>query len=149
MLKKILLLLLICLPLQQVLAQTKTKEQKEVEQMVVLFFDALTEASIPKMQETVTEDFLLLEDGMVWNMDTLQVKFAVTRPADYKRLNSFDFFNTVVKGNVAWTNYENTAVVTRNQKETTIRWMESAILEKTRKGWRIRVLHSTVIRRKQ
>ncbi|GAB3177900.1 nuclear transport factor 2 family protein [Telluribacter humicola] len=148
MLKKILLLILISLPLQQVLAQTKTKEQKEVEQMVVLFFDALTEASIPKMKETVTEDFLLLEDGMVWNIDTLAVKFAVTRPADFKRLNSFDFFNTIVKGNLAWTNYENTAVITRNQKETTIRWLESAILEKTRKGWRIRVLHSTVIRRK-
>lgn len=148
MLKKILLLLLVCLPLQQVLAQTKTSEQKEVEQMVVLFFDALTEASIPKIQETITEDFLLLEDGVVWNTDTLRVKFAIARPADYQRLNSFDFFNTVVKGNVAWTNYENTAVVTRNQKQTTIRWLKSAMLEKTRKGWRIRVLHSTVIRRK-
>lgn len=142
------LLLLLCLSLSSAWAQKKTSAQQEVEKTVVLFFDALTEADMPKLRQTCTDDFLLLEDGEVWNLDTLQAKLAGGRPADFKRVNRFDFFSTDVRGDVAWMAYENTAVISRGQRERTIRWLESAVLEKTKRGWRLRVLHSTVIRDK-
>ena len=41
------------------------------QQSVVRLFDGIAEIDSAKIVANVTKDFLLLEDGLVWNMDSL------------------------------------------------------------------------------
>jgi ketosteroid isomerase-like protein len=68
---------------------------------------------------------------------------------DFKRVNSFDFLQTEVRGNTAWTSYFNQADMQINGTPRQVRWLESAVLVKEAGGWKVKVLHSTVIRPKE
>ena len=66
---------------------------------------------------------------------------------DFKRINSFDFINTTVDNNTAWVTYNLHSEITRNGKQSTVQWMETVIVIKEKQKWKIKVLHSTLIKR--
>ena len=66
---------------------------------------------------------------------------------DFKRINSFDFINTTVADNTAWVTYNLHSEITRNGKQATVQWMETVIVIKEKQKWKIKVLHSTLIKR--
>ena len=135
------LLLLSCLTL----TSWSQKNNKEIEAVIARFFDGLSYTDSSLLKQTTTMDFILLEDGEVWNMDTLIRKIG-TRREGVKRVNAFEFIESGQDGKIAWTNYFNTAVFSFNEKKQTVRWLESAILRKEKGKWRIYQLHSTRIR---
>lgn len=146
MLRKTLLLLSLSLLCLTGYAQKKTAKQQSVEKVLVDVFDCLSNRDFDRLQADCTPDFLLMEGGLVWNLDTLKIKIeAMKAVKNFKRVNSFDFFNTVVKKKIAWIDYRNTAVITAGEKETTIHWMESAILEKHKGQWKMKVAQSTLM----
>ncbi len=91
---------------------------------------------------------MLLEDGAVWNTDTLISKVNQLKALDFSRTNRLNFIRTEVKGNTAWIAYHNAADITINGQKMTMQWLESAVLIKEGKEWKIKVLHSTVIKPK-
>lgn len=115
--------------------------------MIETFFDGLSELSDQKITSTVTKDFVLLEDGEVWTLDTLLMKIAPARDLEgFKRENFFDFFDVRISGNVAWVSYHNRAEFTINGNQRIVKWLESAVLSRKEGGWKIEMLHSTVTR---
>ncbi|MBD0254388.1 MAG: nuclear transport factor 2 family protein [Cytophagales bacterium] len=130
-------------------AQSKpSAEAAPVQQAIIGVFDGFSALSLEKIMRHCTPDVTILEDGVVWNADSIATNFKRMQGVDFKRVNSFDFLQTEVRGNTAWTSYYNQADVQVNGKPRQVRWLESAVLVKETGGWKVKMLHSTVIERK-
>jgi len=94
------------------------------------------------------QDQLSKTQQTVWNIDTLILKaITLNQATDFKRSNSFDFINTRADKNTAWVAYHLNSVITREGKQATAQWLETVVLVKEGKQWKIRHLHSTLIKR--
>lgn len=147
--KKTILLLITTVLAGQLHAQNQlSKKQQTVQQTVIKMFDALSNRDSVSLKAYCTADFTLYEYGQVWNIDTLILK-AITQnqSADFKRTNSFDFINTAADKTTAWVTYNLNSVITRDGKQVTVQWLETVILVKEKKRWKIKHLHSTLIKR--
>lgn len=125
-------------------AQTTIPEQTTVQHAIENLFAALTNADTAAMKTFTTSDVRFYEYGQVWTMDTLIHKVIKSKSIpDFKRTNKFEFVNTTINKNTAWVTYYLQSVFTRNGKEEMVKWMETVVLIKDRKQWKIDVLHST------
>ncbi len=124
-----------------------TKSQDAIRQTVVKMFDALSNRDSVSLKNYCTADITLYEYGQSWTIDTLILK-AITQnqAADFKRTNTFDFVNTIVDKTTAWVTYRLESAITRDGKQVTINWLETVILDKERKLWKVKHLHSTRIK---
>jgi len=121
----------------------QTTEKAEVQQVITRFFDALSVTNIPLMKAEVSDDFILLENGEIWTIDTLANKISRPKPEGYLRQNSFDFLSTKTDKNRAYVYYKNKAEISSKTRNATIKWLESAILRKEKGRWRMEFMHST------
>jgi len=121
----------------------QTPEKVEVQQVITRFFDALSLTNIPQMKAEVSDDFILLENGEIWTIDTLANKISRPKPEGYLRQNSFDFIETKIEKNRAYVYYKNKAEITSKTRNATVKWLESAILRKEKGRWRMEFMHST------
>ena len=121
----------------------QTSEKAEVQQVITRFFDALSVANIPLMKAEVSDDYILLENGEIWTIDTLANKISRPKPEGYLRQNSFDFLSTKTDKNRAYVYYKNKAEISSKTRNATIKWLESAILRKEKGRWRMEFMHST------
>ena len=121
----------------------QTTEKAEVQQVITRFFDALSVTNIPQMKAEVSDDFILLENGEIWTIDTLANKISRPKPEGYLRQNSFDFLSTKIDKNRAYVYYKNKAEISSKTRNATIKWLESAILRKEKGRWRMEFMHST------
>jgi len=121
----------------------QTSEKAEVQQVITRFFDALSVANIPLMKAEVSDDFMLLENGEIWTIDTLANKISRPKPEGYLRQNSFDFLSTKIDKNRVYVYYKNKAEISSKTRNATIKWLESAILRKEKGRWRMEFMHST------
>ena len=120
------------------------KDKDSIEASIARFFDGLSEFNYDKLRDYSTTDFLLLEDGLVWNLDTLINKVSPRKSLNIVRVNKFQFIKTEQIGNMAWVSYHNTAEFSRNEQHQTVKWLESAVLTKEKGGrWKIKMMHST------
>ncbi len=77
-------------------------------------------------------------------MDTLIHKFMQSKSIpDFKRTNKFEFVSTTIKKETAWVTYYLNSIITRNGKEEIVKWMETVVLIKDNKQWKIEVLRSS------
>jgi ketosteroid isomerase-like protein len=144
------ILLLIALVLAGLLhAQDQlSKTQQTVQQTIISMFDALSNRDSISLKTFCTADIALFEYGQLWNIDTLILKaITLNQATDFKRSNSFDFINTRADKNTAWVAYHLNSVITREGKQATAQWLETVVLVKEGKQWKIRHLHSTLIKR--
>lgn len=128
--------------------QPATKSQQEVQQTVINLFDALSNRDSVSVKKCCMTDVAFYEYGKTWSVDTL-INLAITKnkTADMKRVNKLDFVNTTINGNAAWTTYNLHSEIARNGKTESVHWMETVILVRHEKKWKISVLHSTLIKR--
>lgn len=125
-----------------------TKEQQAVQQTVIKMFDALSNRDSVNLKEYCTADISLFENGITWNLDTLIFKaITLNQATDFKRTNTIDFINTTVKKNTAWATYNLTSEITRNGKHGFVKWLETVVTVREKKQWKIKILHSTLIKR--
>lgn len=128
--------------------ESLTKDQQQVQQSVINLFEALSNRDSVNLKNYCTGDIALFENGSTWNVDTLILKAITLNTAtDFKRSNNIDFINTTVKKDIAWATYNLYSEITRNGKLSTVQWMETVVVIKEGKKWKIKVLHSTLIKR--
>jgi ketosteroid isomerase-like protein len=122
-------------------------DEKQVQNLIQDSFDSLFSAfNEDLILEYYTEDFLLLEQGEIWDIEFIRNYFkkAKTNTPIPIRTNRFEFITTKVEGNRAWVAYQNYASISRpDQEPTNLHWLESATAVRTAKGWRLDMLHST------
>ncbi|MEM1135497.1 MAG: nuclear transport factor 2 family protein [Bacteroidota bacterium] len=128
------------------------KEEKAVKKLIQDAFDDIWSAKdAAKITQYHTEDFLLLEHGEVWNNDTIRsyTEKALKAKRIPKRENKFDFIKIEKLGQSIWVAYHNYATLTLDGKIIReLQWLESAIAVKTKKGWKLKMLHSTRVETK-
>ena len=148
--KKITLTLLLSLIFQvTVLAQNPSKpnEAQEIQQLIQNSFDSLfSNYRVDLLNKFYTPDFLLLEQGEVWDMDFIKSYLSERslKNNPVTRTNRFEFIKTEIFGNRAWVAYHNYATFTKaGEAPRVVYWLESASALKTDQGWRLELLHST------
>lgn len=107
----------------------------------------------PKISKYYTEDFILLEDGEIWNNDSVRVaikdiKSRFESPENkmhnFERINKFEFIKSYSDANSGWIAYHNHADILMNGNSIAkIHWLETATFIKEKNGWRMNLLHST------
>jgi hypothetical protein len=130
-----------------------SRDAKEVEQLIQNSFDEIFSGyREEKLSDFYTEDFLLLEQGEIWDMKIIRDYLAKSKsnPNPPTRTNRFEYIKTIVEGNRAWVAYHNYATISRNgQVIRELYWLESATAVRTEKGWRLDMLHSTRVEKKE
>lgn len=126
--------------------QLLTKDQQQVQQTVVNMFEALSKRDSIALKTYCTKDITLYEYGQIWNIDTLINKaIAMNTTTDFKRANTFEFILTKTDNNIAWVTYKLSSVIIKEGKQTTILWLETVFLNKQKRQWKIKNLHSTLL----
>jgi hypothetical protein len=130
-------------------ADAQNTEQTRVNQSLIKLFDALAALDMNGIKEFSTKDLMILESGSVWNLDTIAHKIDELKSVNFSRTNHLDFIQTEIKGNTAWSVYYNSADMIIDGVEVHRKWLESAVLVKEDKVWKIKMLHSTTLRQKE
>jgi hypothetical protein len=149
MIKNILLTIFLLIQFFSAVSQSKVSAKElKVQETIIALFQSLADRNFEQMKENCTGDFSVLENGVIWNLDTLQEKINLNKAIpDFNRVNTIEFMDTRIKGKTAWVSYHNRADYIRNGKKSYVQWLESVVLVKKRREWRIQLLHSTVVKR--
>ncbi len=154
--KKIYLIFILSLIFQiKALAQNSTKpnDAQEIQQLIQDSFDFLFSGYRAELLDSFyTPDFLLLEQGEVWDMDFIKtyLEDRSKNPNPVTRTNRFEFIKTEVFGERAWVAYHNWATFTKEgTAPREVYWLESASAVRTSEGWRLELLHSTRVENKK
>jgi hypothetical protein len=85
---------------------------------------------------------------IVWTADSLIYK-AITKntASDFKRTNTIDFVSTTINEDAAWTTYNLHSEIISKGKTFTIHWLETVVLVREENKWKIKLLHSTLIKK--
>jgi hypothetical protein len=128
--------------------QLLTKDQREVQQAIVKMFESLSNRDSLSLKASCTADVTFYEYGKVWSLDTMINKaIKLNKAADFKRTNTIDFINTTTDKTTAWATYRLYSAMTKDSKQTKIEWLETVVLIRQKKQWKIKHLHSTLIKR--
>lgn len=123
------------------------QQKNEIQAPVIRLFDGMSAMDNEAIKAELSTDFTLLENGKVWNTDSLTAAINKGKGMDIKRVNKFEFLKTEEAGNTAWVSYYNTAELEFKGKQIIVRWLESAVLVKEQRKWKIKLLHSTELKR--
>jgi hypothetical protein len=115
------------------------------------FEDIWSDLDSTKIGKYHTDDFLLLENGIVWNNDSVKNYLSRERKEmeiqKYKRLNRFEFIKSVDNQNTVWIAYDNYGTWIKGADTLgTLHWLESVIAIKEQDEWKLQQLHSTTVR---
>lgn len=121
-------------------------DSTQVQHLIQNSFDVLFSSyDSDRISEFYTSDFLLLENGEIWDVDLVRNYLNTAGlNSTSTRTNRFEFIKTEIKGDYAWIAYHNYAVIKSEGKpDRNLHWLESATAIKTSEGWRLELLHST------
>lgn len=127
----------------------KTHED-QIKDLITNSFQKIFSNMDPQALETYcTQDFLLLETGEVWDMAKMRnyIKRASEQRTQVKRINYFDFIEIKIEGKMAWVAYYNKAEFKSGDEIVReMNWLESATAILTEDGWKLQLLHSTLVK---
>lgn len=129
-------------------AQSFNQREQIVQQTIVKLFDALSNRDSVSLKAWTTADVTFYEYGELWNIDTL-IQKAITqnKAREFVRANTFDFIHTTVDKKMAFVNYRLKSTITMDGKQATVQWLETVVLLKEKNQWKVKHLHSTLIKR--
>lgn len=126
-------------------------DKKLIKNLVMESFDEIwSKLNSKNIDKYYTKDFLLLENGEVWNNDTIAnyLDKALLDKPNPIRINTIEIIDTKVTNKTAWVAYHNYATFSIDGKIVfKAHWLESATAILTDKGWKLDMLHSTPIKK--
>ena len=124
--------------------QTKPNDDPEKVKKVLLdYFDGIKNKDFQKMKDVTTSDFILYEDGKVFNNDSL-INLINSFPK-YSVDYTFNEFTINVDQDIAHMYYYNQgAFILNDTTHLDYKWLESASFRKENDQWKMDFLHSTV-----
>ncbi|MFN9381297.1 MAG: DUF4440 domain-containing protein [Bacteroidota bacterium] len=127
-------------------------DKTRIENLIIESFDEIwSKLDAKNIDKYYTKDFLLLENGKVWNNDSIKnyLDNAMLRKPNLKRMNSIEVIEIKIANKMAWISYQNYATFSSDNKIIRkAHWLESATAILTENGWKLEMLHSTRIVKK-
>ena len=130
-----------------ILAQEK-KDSLEIVQLLKEDYHTLQTYYIKKHRELCTDNYFLIEDGEIMNMDDEAAFYKKNADRVFDRKDDFDFKYINIFENVAYSVYKLKSDFDENGNLTQMNWSESAIFRKIDGVWKIELIHSTPIETK-
>jgi hypothetical protein len=125
-------------------------DKKLIKNLVIESFDEIwSKLNSKNIKKYYTKDFLLLENGEVWNNDSItsHLEKVVLKKPIPKRVNSIEIIDIKIANKTAWIAYQNYATFSIDDKIIRkAHWLESATAILTKDGWKLDMLHSTRIK---
>lgn len=128
-----------------------TQEEKQIAKNLIqgAFDDLWSAADSTKINHYHTTDFIILEQGKVWNNDSIKLymRKKLARTKRLKRTNRMDYISIEKYEKSMYIAYYNYANFWKS--DTIINkasWLESALAIKTSEGWKLKWMHSTRIK---
>lgn len=100
---------------------------------------------LEKHKRNCTDDYLLIENGEIWDMERESEWYKKDAIKVYNRKDYFTFRLVNISDNTAYAVYHLQSDFTENGNLTTKHWNESAIFKKVNDQWKIALIHSTPI----
>ena len=127
----------------------KEENEAHIKDLIIDSFQEIFSDLDPEgLENHCTEDFLLLETGEVWDMEMMRDYLARAKGQKNRseRINSFDFVKIRIEGDMAWVAYFNNARFKKGDEIVReMNWLESATAILTEEGWKLEMLHSTLV----
>jgi hypothetical protein len=126
---------------------SKETDKTQIKNLVINSFDQIwSKLDSKNIDKYYTKDFLLLENGEVWNNDSIAnyLDDAIIRQPNPTRINTIEIIEIKVVKKNAWVAYHNYAIFLVDDKIVgKAHWLESANAILTKDGWKLEMLHST------
>jgi hypothetical protein len=124
-------------------------DKTRIKNLIIESFDEIwSKLDAKNIDKYYTKDFLLLENGEVWNNDSIKnyLDNAMLRKPNLKRMNTIEVIEIKIANKMAWIAYQNYATFSSDNKIIRkAHWLESATAILTENGWKLEMLHSTQI----
>lgn len=138
---RILMLLLVLIILTD--CRQKKDDEASIKKVLTEYFHGIKVQDLAKLNSLTTNDFVLFENGKIWNNDSL-----VSIKHKYKSFTGewrFDFMRIDVNDSSAEAVYFNHGELIFNDTlQIKLDWLESATFRKVENQWKLSFLHSTV-----
>ncbi|WP_394176535.1 hypothetical protein [Thalassotalea litorea] len=108
-------------------------------QPVIDIFTGLSEGDKEKVKRSVAPDFILLEQGEVWDTDML---LSIVK-GPIPRINAYHIISSDIREDLALFNYWTQSNIGKGNNPNVLTWLESVVVVKTNKGWKLQQFHST------
>ena len=109
-------------------------------------YGTMLSMDLKKHISNCTEDYLLIEDGDIWNIEKESKWYKDDANKVTDRKDNFDFKHIRIDGNFAYAVYNLRSDITKEGKLTQKNWNESTIFRKVNGEWKIALIHSTPIK---
>ncbi len=125
-----------------------TEEEKKIAMDLVqgAFDDLWGGVDSTKIASYHTEDFIILEQGEIWDNDRIKeyMRKQLSQENRPLRINKMDYISIEKYGESMQIAYYNDAeFMQADSLVGNARWLESAVAVKTDAGWRLKMMHST------
>ena len=124
-------------------------DKTRIKNLIIESFDEIwSKLDVKNIDKYYTKDFLLLENGEIWNNDSIKnyLDNAILRKPNLKRMNTIEVIEIKIAKKMAWIAYQNYATFSSDNKIIRkAHWLESATAILTENGWKLEMLHSTRI----
>ena len=137
----ILIILCLCTTIQ-LFSQYK-KDSTEIMQLLKADYKTLVTNDVKTHRANCTDDYLLIEDGEIWNMEKEAAYYKQNEKRVIEREDHFDLNYMKILDNTAYVVYKLRSDITENSKLIQKNWNESVIFRKVDGKWRIALIHST------
>jgi len=127
-----------------ILAQEK-KDSLEIVQLLKEDYHTMQTHDINKHKGYCTDNYLLIENGEIWNMDNEADGYKKDAHRVFDRKDYFDFKYIRIFENIAYAVYNLKSDIVENGNLTQKNWNESVIFRKIEGEWKIELIHSTPI----
>lgn len=122
-------------------------DKSRIKNIVIESFDEIwSKLDSKNIDKYYMKYFLLLENGEVWNIDTIAnyLDNARLQKQIPKRVNTIEIIEIKIVNGMAWVAYHNDATFSiENKIIRKAHWLESATAILTENGWKLEMLHST------
>ena len=123
----------------------KSSDSTEIVHVLKEDYKTMVTHDINMHKSFCTEDYLLIENGEIWNMEREAIDYKKKELRVIERNDYFDFKYIRIEGNTAYAVYGLRSDIKETGKLTTRRWNESTIFRKVDGAWKIALIHSTPI----
>lgn len=125
---------------------TSVAEARHVRGVRDRFFAAISDYDSAAIRALSAADYVLVEDGAIWNLDSLNNAVMGLKNESLRIAYTFDDDSVRVEGPLAWMTYRNRGILSSERGADTLDWVESALFRKHAGAWRLVLLHSTRLR---
>jgi len=139
--RKLIFIVLTCVVLIACKQNRSADDTELLKRTLTDYFDGISNKDFLKMKQATTSDFILFEDGRVWNNDSAFSNIRKHVPFTVKY--TLTDLKIQIDQNSGYAIYDNHADFVFDGQEETIDWIESAIFIRTKEGWRMNFLHLT------